>query len=176
MYAAIDRKPENGWEIQNSACGRSGIMICLHQVTEAEDEMQRMTEEDRGMLHGMAVLCRLIGPWAGSGRTVCADLYFASVEVAERMDMCGLRFIGVVKTALRKYPMQELSRRPVRQRADGEYLVRKNHYGDVEMLALMWVDRERRYVTAPTLTPADGTPHERIRWRQEGMVLAAWFS
>ena len=27
MYVAIDRKPENGCEIQNAACGRSGVMI-----------------------------------------------------------------------------------------------------------------------------------------------------
>eukprot|EP00171_Calliarthron_tuberculosum_P023795 IDg23795t1 len=37
MCVAIDRKPENGCEIQNSACGRSGIMMRLHLVTTAED-------------------------------------------------------------------------------------------------------------------------------------------
>jgi hypothetical protein len=30
MYVAIDRKPENGCEIQNSACGKSGVMLRLN--------------------------------------------------------------------------------------------------------------------------------------------------
>lgn len=87
MHGAIDCKPENGCEIQNSACGRSGIMTRLHLVTTAEDEARHRTGEERGMLHGTPTLCRLIAPWAGSGRTVCADSYFASVEAAERMEM-----------------------------------------------------------------------------------------
>ena len=32
MYVAIDRKPESECEIQNSACGRSGIMMRLQIV------------------------------------------------------------------------------------------------------------------------------------------------
>eukprot|EP00171_Calliarthron_tuberculosum_P023220 IDg23220t1 len=168
MYVAIDRKPENGCEIQTSACGRSGIMMRLHLVTTAEDEARRTTEGEQGLLHGTVVLSRLVSPWAGSGRTVCADSYFASVDAAERMQVSGMRFIGVVKTATRKYPMAELARRPVHGRGDTEYLVRKNPEGDVSMLALMWVDRERRYFISTTSTPADGTPYERVRWRQEG--------
>ena len=32
MYVAIDRKPENGAEIQDASCGVSGIMIRLKVV------------------------------------------------------------------------------------------------------------------------------------------------
>ena len=32
QYVAIDRKPENGCEIQNAACGRSGVMLRLKLV------------------------------------------------------------------------------------------------------------------------------------------------
>jgi hypothetical protein len=35
-YEAIDREPENGAEIQNAACGRSGIMLSLKLVTSIE--------------------------------------------------------------------------------------------------------------------------------------------
>jgi Transposase IS4 len=35
QYIAIDRKPENGCELQNAACGRSGVMIRLKLVTAA---------------------------------------------------------------------------------------------------------------------------------------------
>ena len=36
MYVAIDRKPEDGLEIQNSACSHSGIMYQLKLVKTAE--------------------------------------------------------------------------------------------------------------------------------------------
>ena len=29
MYITINRKPENGCEIQNAACGKSGVVICM---------------------------------------------------------------------------------------------------------------------------------------------------
>jgi hypothetical protein len=35
-YVAIDRKPENGAEIQNAPCGRSGNMLSLKLVTSVE--------------------------------------------------------------------------------------------------------------------------------------------
>lgn len=28
-YVALDRKPENGAEVQNLTCSRSGVMLCL---------------------------------------------------------------------------------------------------------------------------------------------------
>ena len=37
MYVAIDRKPESGCEIQNAACGHSGVMLWLLLVKSEED-------------------------------------------------------------------------------------------------------------------------------------------
>jgi hypothetical protein len=37
MYISIDRKPENGCEIQNTACGQSGITVRLKLVKTAEE-------------------------------------------------------------------------------------------------------------------------------------------
>jgi hypothetical protein len=34
QYVAIDHQPENGCEIQNSACAQSGIMLCLKLARE----------------------------------------------------------------------------------------------------------------------------------------------
>ncbi len=95
----MDRKPENGCEIQDSACGRSGIMLRLELVTTAEDEVRRNGDSDSQMLHGTAVACRLVSSWAGSHRVVCADSYFASMSTAEALLDMDLKFIGVVKTA-----------------------------------------------------------------------------
>jgi len=73
MYVAIDSKPENGCEIQNEACGRSGIMLRLSVVTSAEHQRAVGTNAYGGVPHGAAVLKRLVAPWAGTHRMVCAD-------------------------------------------------------------------------------------------------------
>ena len=106
-YVAIDRKPENGCEIQDYCCGVSGIMMGLKVVKQEEDYSDTESDEDSTTLgHGVKVLKELISHWTGSGRLVCADSYFASVQAAETMYREGLKFIGVVKTATRKYPMK----------------------------------------------------------------------
>jgi len=56
MYVAIDRKPENGCEVQNAACGRSGLMLRLSIVTTAEHRQGAATTEDGDLLHGTNVL------------------------------------------------------------------------------------------------------------------------
>jgi len=90
MYVAIDRKAENGCEIQKAACGRSGIMLRLHLVTTAAEQHATRSAAVSQMLHGTAVLQRLVGPWAESDRVVCADSYVASVEAALSLKASGL--------------------------------------------------------------------------------------
>jgi hypothetical protein len=101
MYMDIDRKPENGCEIQNAACGNSGVMLRLKLVKTAEEEGANTLEEDDGLLHGTVVLKNLVLPWANTNRIVCGDSYFASVGACEEMHMIALRFIRVVKMATR---------------------------------------------------------------------------
>ena len=102
MYVAIDRKPENGCEIQNAACGCSGVMIRLKIVKTAEEENASVVTEDDGNNHGTNVLKFLVEPWVRTDRCVCADSYFTSVNAVTVLRMMGLRFIGVVKTATKK--------------------------------------------------------------------------
>lgn len=73
MYVAIYRKPENGCEIENSACGKSGIMLRVKVVTAADEEKKNALAEDAELPHGAVVLRQLVLPWAGSKRIVCAD-------------------------------------------------------------------------------------------------------
>jgi hypothetical protein len=42
---AIDRKPENGCEIQNACCGRTGIMMALHLVKGPVEEELELDDE-----------------------------------------------------------------------------------------------------------------------------------
>ena len=60
-YVAMDRKPENGCEIQNACDGRSKIMIQLKLVKGAQDN-DILAAEDPGGLHGTRVIKQLVRP------------------------------------------------------------------------------------------------------------------
>ena len=66
MYIAIYRKPENGCEIQNSACGKRGGMLCLLIVKSAEDSDLQILENDEGIAYGTSILKYLCLPWANT--------------------------------------------------------------------------------------------------------------
>ena len=129
MYVVIDRKPENGCEIQSAACGRSGIMIRLKLVKTADEEDRRQDEtqdagaEDDGLLHGASVMKELVLSWLHTDRIVCGDSYFASVPAAQMLSRNGMRCIGVVKTATRHYPIAYLSRVELHDHGDRKGLV-----------------------------------------------------
>ena len=71
------------------------------------------------------VLKELISPWSGYGHLVCADLYIASVQPAEVLHQEGLKFIGVVKTTTKKYPMKYFQAIELQKRGDRIGLVRR---------------------------------------------------
>jgi Transposase IS4 len=145
MYVVIDRNPENACKIQISACGPSGVMLRLKLVTTAEDESARIEAASSALLHGTKVLKELVMPWARTGRIVGADSYFASVESAEELYKAGLRFIGVLKTATRRYPMSEESRIEFGSRGDRVVLLSLHEAREPWIVAFTWVDRDRRY-------------------------------
>jgi Transposase IS4 len=148
MYIAIDRKPENGCEIQNAACAKSGVMLRLRLVKTAEEEATHTMEGADGLLHGTKILKYLILPWQFSDRMVCADSYFASVGAAEEFRRMRMRFIGVVKTATKQYPMAYLSNIELHERSDRRWVVARDPDGTPRLLAFVWMDRNRRYFIA----------------------------
>jgi hypothetical protein len=178
MYVAIDRKPENGCEIQCASCGESGIMIRLKLVKTAEEEARHIAlmdeaatgeiMSDQGLLHGAKVMRDLVLPWMHSDRIVCGDSYFASVPAATMMMRYGMRFIGVVKSATRQYPMSYLSQVELNNRGDrkGMVTIGGDTNSDPKLLAFVWMDRQRRYFIATCSSLAEGSPYKRQRWRQ----------
>ena len=64
---------------------------------------------ENGVTHGSTVFMELVLPWVNTHRVVCADSYFTLIESAELLYLNGLKCIGVVKTATRKYPMAHLA-------------------------------------------------------------------
>lgn len=85
-------------------------MLCLLLVKSAEDSATHTMEGNDGLNNGTCILKYLLSPWAHTGRIVCADSYFSSVSTCEELLNIGLCFIGVVKTATKKFPMEHLSR------------------------------------------------------------------
>ena len=164
MYVAIDRKPENGCEIQNAACGRSGVMLRLKIVKTAEEENASAEADDDGNNHGTNVLKFLVEPWVRTDRCICADSYFASVNAVTVMRTMGLHFIGVVKTATKKFPMSYLSNLELVQRGDYKGLVARGTDGQPTMLSFVWMDRDRRYFVASASSLDSGVPYS-AHWK-----------
>ena len=106
-YVAIERNLDNGCEIQDACDIRSKVMICLKLVKGYADN-KLLASEDPGGIHGTRVTKKLVAPCRNSGRVVYADSYFSSVPCAIAMHDMGLRIIGVVKTATKKYPQHYL--------------------------------------------------------------------
>ncbi len=94
----IDRKQENGGEIQDASCGKSGIRMLRLKVVKGVEADRESHESKEETLHGAKVLYDLVSPWRNSHRIVCVDSYFASVPAALLLWRHGLRFIGVIKT------------------------------------------------------------------------------
>ena len=121
---------------------------------------------DNDVNHGTYILLELVKPWWNKSRLViCADSYFSSVQTAVHCKAKGLEYIGVVKTATRSYPMHYLSRVPLTDRGRHHVVVNKEN-GEVQMVAFVWVDRERRYFISNSSSLEPGMTIERQRWRQ----------
>ena len=162
---AIDRKPENGAEVQDSCDGKSGVMLRLKIV---KGQLSDINEDDvdHDLNHGTVVLVELVAPWLHSNRIVCADSFFASVQTALELLRQGTRFIGVVKTATKKFPMRYLTGLELENRGDQRGLVTETEEGQPELLAFVWMDRDRRYFISTASSLEQGNAAIRTRWRQ----------
>ena len=78
----MGRKPENGAEIHNAACGRLVIVMWLRIAKSANNEEENQYEKEN-IPHGTKLLKELVMPWDNRDRIICADSYFASVPYAE---------------------------------------------------------------------------------------------
>ena len=122
---------------------------------------------NNSFLHGCNVLYDLVRPWANTNATVVADSYFASVQAALRLKSIGLRFIGTVKTATKEFPMAYLGSYVLEGgKGDRHGIVSHDAATDTDLLAFVWVDRDRRYLISTTSSLAAGRPCFRKRWRQ----------
>lgn len=144
--------------------GRSGTLLSLGLVTTVEHQKVINNGEGDDLTHGTVVSMMLIATWACSKRTVCADSYFASVTKAMQLLRMVLRCIGVVKTAIRRYPTGALS--VPRSSAQHRSFLLLTADGVTDLMAVLWVACERQCFIFSASTTLPGDPCERVRWRQ----------
>jgi Transposase IS4 len=98
---------------------------------------------------------------------VVADSYFASVQAALRLKRIGLHFIGTIKTAMKEFPMAYLGSHVLAEgKGDRHGIIHTDPESGTQLLAFVWVDRDRRYFISTCSSLANGAPCERKRWRQ----------
>ena len=107
-------------------------------------------------------------PWTNTDRIVCADSYFASVPDAEELWKHGLRFIGVIKTSTRQFPMEYLSNIEFQNWGDmSGFLTRPVYRTNPVLGAFVWMDWNRRYFIFTRGSTEKERSYTRTRWRQE---------
>ena len=118
-------------------------------------------------LHGCNVLYWLVKPWANTDSVVVADSYFASVPAAIRLKEAGLRFIGVVKTATKEYPMQYLGSVELHGgKGSRKGLTTTDEATGTQLLSFVWVERDRHYFISTASSLEEGAVIARQRWTQ----------
>jgi hypothetical protein len=135
-------------------------------VKTAEEEATHQDERPDGMLHGTMILLFLVGPWLYTNRTTVGDSYFASVGAAYTLHERGMGFIGVVKTATKRFPMGYLSNLEMQQRGDRHGVITRGTNSATTLMAFVCMDRDRRYFIASASSLSAGLAHVRTRWRQ----------
>jgi len=138
------------------------------KLVKGQADNQRMERDDTDGtgLHGARVLKELVFPWKDTGRLVVGDSYFGSFPAVLEMHQMGLRFIGVVKSSTRQFPVDYLSTVVLPNRGDYEGVINIDNTTNHKLLAFVWADRERRYFISNCSSLSPGIPYSRMRWRQ----------
>ena len=178
----IARKPRStGMEIKNLADVQSGIMMALEIVA---NKMEMRAREYSGVYGAdTSLLLRLTKFLRGSGRIIVADSAFASVKSAVALkSQNGLYFLGMVKTAHKKFPKKYLQRVPIAQR--GGHVVCTAEQDGVKLRAVGWNDGKKEKGTGTIIrkcivgscgTTLPGTAHRKRRWRVNAAGRATTF-
>jgi Transposase IS4 len=153
-------------EIQNAACGKTGILMELHVVKgPAEERLNLENDDDKELGHGCKIMLHLLRYWSSAKcRIVCADSYFASVQAACQLFIVNFRFTGVIKTATKLFPKAYLGKveLPIR----GTVAALTPVHDSVQLLAFIYCDCDRHYFISTCSNVAGGDPICRTMLRQ----------
>ena len=118
-------------------------MMRLRIVKYAKNEEEYKDDRDN-LPHGTKVLKGLVIIWDHTYKIVCAESYFASVTAAEELRKHVIFFIGVIKTAMRKFLMAHLSNIDLQDRGDMSGLLTRPVDRTKSVLGdFAWMDRNK---------------------------------
>ena len=112
-------------------------------------------------------MLNILHPWVNKKRRVVSTYsYFASVQACDELKKRGLRFIGAVKTATRGFYIVTLYEIELAHRGMRKGYFDLDNEKNLDKLAFIWVDRDRRYFISNTSSLKPGMPYARDRLRQ----------
>ena len=172
MYIAMDQKPEDGCEIQDSCDGETGIMLQL-KLVKTKTEEDRIVDDKEGdsdtkIAKGTKVVLELVEPWTNIGqqRIVLGDSAFASLPTCDAMKENGLRFMGPIKTAHKGFCHKVFNKYVLTARGEYHGLYTIDDNGVLDKMAYMWLDRNRMQFISNASHLYNGGAFYRVRLRQ----------
>ena len=144
-----------------------GTVLGLRSVKSAE-ETHRLNPSTNTN-DGTRILLHLYALWGDRERIICADTHFQSVEVAELLLQKNLKFIGVMKTDTRRFPMKHFREQELLNKVDFKALRTSLHgdYGENDIVPLCWLDRARRHFFSTADRTTVTVDETKVRWRQQ---------
>jgi hypothetical protein len=159
----IIRKTEGrSTELKSIADAETGILLGLEVMEGSERQKQKKYHAEFG--EGTAVLLRLVEPYVSSERTVVADSAFSSVKTLEQLHNRGLYFMGMVKTASKRYPKKSLEEWYKEGQPRGTFKILQSNTNDGSpMYAMCWADRKAKTIISNRGTTLPGSDIVRPR-------------
>ena len=113
--------------------------------------------------YSTAVTLRLCKEYFGTGRLVCGDSAFSSVETALALIRKGLYYTGIVKTIRSMFPKDEFDKRFAQKPSPnlGSHIVLQSVEEDILLIALAWKDYSlRQFISTAGITvPLNNVEH-----------------
>lgn len=162
----IARKPEGvGVEIRCSIDVESMIMLRL-ELQEGKEAMQKLKYYEGLGSSGTASVLRLVEPWMKTNRVIYGDSAFGSVRTAAQLAHHGLGFIGMVKTATKRFPKAFLTKygadHNLLRTGQSVYLTAEGH---PLLRAVGWYSKKAKFLIATVGTNLPAPEHVRYRYR-----------
>lgn len=112
-------------------------------------------------------MMNLLSLWENTDKLVVVNSYFASLESALKLKSIGMRFIGVVKTAVSGFPMSYLSNvQLLLGKGDSHGLLHCDKESKCQVCVFAWLDRESQNFISATSSLAPGRPSVRLYYHQ----------
>jgi hypothetical protein len=157
------------------ADGSTSIIMRL-DIMEGK-ERQAAKEFANLNLEGTVITLRLMKPCIASGRTVHADSAFSSVYTLSERRVCGLHFMGLMKTALKELLMAYLKMKAINYgrgaaKPRGGHILLKSEVSPAgtrhePILALGRYDAKAKFIVSSCGSTVAGKPCVRPRTRVE---------